>query len=290
MGGILISSATQALPRSIFGRNACALLGALLFAALAFSPVQSFAADDAPTIIIQPIAATDDDGLDDLEDIDGDSGLADPFEPVNRVIFKVNDTVDVVVLRPVALVYRTVIPPPLRKGLANFLANVSTPITLTNDILQGDMKRAETTVVRFFLNSVAGFGGLDDIASRAGWERHTEDFGQTLAVYGVPSGPYIVAPILGPSTPRHLVGRAVDVLANPWTWILWDASLLESSSPTLATLVSDRETAIETLDTVRESSPDYYATIKNLYEQSRQSEISNGEVAEDELPEIPDLR
>ena len=288
MGGTLISSVTQTLARSVSGRHARAFLGAVLLATFALSPVQSFATEDAPTIIIQPIAATDDDGLEDIDDID--SGLADPLEPVNRVIFTVNDTVDVVVLRPVALVYRTVIPPPLRKGLANFLANVSTPITLTNDILQGDMKRAETTVVRFFLNSVAGFGGLDDIASRAGWERHTEDFGQTLAVYGVPSGPYIVAPILGPSTPRHLVGRAVDVLANPWTWILWDASLLESTSPTLATLVSDREVAIETLDTVRESSPDYYATIKNLYEQSRQSEISNGEVAEDELPEIPDLR
>ena len=287
MGGTLINAAADALTRSVSGRHARALLGAVVLAVLVLSPVQSFATDGEP-IIIQPIAASGDDGLEDIDD--AGSGLDDPIEPVNRVIFKVNDTVDVIVLRPVALVYRTVIPPPLRKGLANFLANVSTPITLTNDILQGDMKRAETTVVRFFLNSVAGFGGLDDIAGRAGWERHTEDFGQTLAVYGVPSGPYIVAPILGPSTPRHLVGRAVDVLANPWTWILWDASILESASPTLATLVSDREVAIETLDTVRESSPDYYATIKNLYEQSRQSEISNGEVVEDELPEIPDLR
>jgi len=250
------------------------------------APSQSFAGNTT-TNIIQPVAATDDDIPDDFSD---DDGLADPLEGVNRAIFAVNDTVDIAVFRPVALVYRTVIPPPLRKGLANFLANASTPITLANDVLQGDMKRAETTVVRFFLNSVAGFGGLRDIAAEAGWERHTEDFGQTLAVYGVPSGPYIVAPLLGPSTPRHLVGRAVDILANPWTWILWDASTLESLSPTLAETVSGRESAIETLDATREGSPDYYVTLKNLYYQNRLSEINNGALMEEDLPDIPDVR
>ncbi|MGI9413954.1 MAG: MlaA family lipoprotein [Hyphomicrobiales bacterium] len=291
MRGALIVTATEFLTRSICGRYARAFFGAAILAALALAPVPGFAAGGEPVIIIQPIAATPDDEADGLEEISGEEAdLPDPLEGVNRVMFKVNDAVDMAVLRPVALVYRTVIPPPLRKGLANFLSNVATPITLTNDILQGNPKRAETTVVRFFLNSVAGFGGVDDIASRAGWERHTEDFGQTLAVYGVQSGPYLMVPIIGPSTPRHLVGRAVDVLANPWTWILWDTSLLESSAPTLATLVSDREFAIETLDTIRESSPDYYATIKNLYYQNRQSEINNGEVDDDDLPEIPDLR
>lgn len=250
------------------------------------APSPSFAGETS-TNIIQPVAATDDEISDDFSD---EGGLADPLEGVNRAIFAVNDTVDIAVFRPVALVYRTVIPPPLRKGLANFLANASTPITLANDVLQGDMKRAETTVVRFFLNSVAGFGGLRDIAAEAGWERHTEDFGQTLAVYGVPSGPYIVAPLLGPSTPRHLVGRAVDILANPWTWILWDASTLESLSPTLAETVSGRESAIETLDATREGSPDYYVTLKNLYYQNRLSEINNGALMEEDLPDIPDVR
>jgi phospholipid-binding lipoprotein MlaA len=233
-------------------------------------------------------------GDDDLDDLDAGYGsqmdLADPLEPINRVVFSVNDAIDIVVFRPVAIAFRAVVPPPVRLGLANFLSNAYSPITLANDILQGDMDRAETTMIRFFLNSVAGFGGIDDVATRAGWQRHHEDFGQTLAVWGFPSGPYIVAPILGPSTPRHLVGRAVDVLANPWTWILWDYSIVESASPTMASMVSERETAIEVIDNVRESSPDYYTTIKNLYWQNRVSEIANGEIAEDSLPDIPDLR
>jgi phospholipid-binding lipoprotein MlaA len=220
----------------------------------------------------------------------GQSDISDPLEPFNRAIFAVNDAIDIVVFRPVAITYRTVLPPPVRSGLANFLANASSPITLANDILQGDAKRAETTMVRFFLNTVAGFGGIDDVAGRAGWERHYEDFGQTLAVWGVPSGPYIVAPLLGPSTPRHLVGRAVDVLANPWTWILWNESTIASLSPTIAETVSGREEALDVLDSVRESSPDYYTTLRNLYWQNRVSEINNGEIIEDELADIPDIR
>lgn len=255
-----------------------------MFAAPQSSHADSYDPSDRHIIIVP--AATDgppEDGAD-------ETGLRDPFEGVNRVIFTINDTVDQVVLRPVALVYRTVVPRPLRKGLANFLANASTPVTLANDILQGDMKRAETTVVRFFLNSVAGFGGLNDVAAEAGWARHTEDFGQTLAVYGVPSGPYIVAPLLGPSTPRHLVGRAVDVLANPWTWILADTSFIESLSPTMAETLSARDEALETLAATREGSPDYYVTIKSLYHQNRQSEINNGAIVEEDLPDIPDVR
>ena len=99
-----------------------------------------------------------------------------------------------------------------------------------------------------------------------------------------------MAPLLGPSTPRHLVGRAVDILANPWTWILWDATTLESLSPTLAETVSGRDEAFEALDATREGSPDYYITLKSLYWQNRQSEINNGELMEDDLPDIPDVR
>ena len=267
------------------GRMLCVAMMAAMFTFAA--PLDRAQAGEGNMLMIQPVASTDDDIPDD--DFE-DDGLADPLEGLNRVIFTVNDTVDQVVLRPVALVFRTVVPQPLRKGLGNFLSNASTPITFANDVLQGNMKRAETTMVRFFLNTVAGFGGLHDVAAEAGWERHSEDFGQTMAVYGVPSGPYIVAPLLGPSTPRHLVGRAVDILANPWTWILWDATTLESLSPTLAETVSGRDEAFEALDATREGSPDYYITLKSLYWQNRQSEINNGELMEDDLPDIPDVR
>lgn len=237
---------------------------------------------DLQRIVIVP-AASD-------EALPSDAATDDPFEGVNRVVFAVNDAVDQMVLRPVAIIYRGFIPQPLRKGLGNFLANASSPITFANDVLQGNAKRAETTAVRFFLNSVAGFGGLHDVAAEAGWQRHTEDFGQTMAVYGVPAGPYIVAPLIGPSTPRHLVGRAVDILANPWTWILWDLSTVESLSPTMAETLSGRDDALETLDATREGSPDYYVTIKTLYQQNRKSEINNGAVVEEDLPDIPDLQ
>lgn len=278
---------TAGIPRIAWAP--CARLSAVfcIFALVAaVAAPQSSHAEGGHDIVIVPIASDEVPPDDDY----ADTGLDDPLEDVNRVMFAVNDSVDQVVLRPVALVYRTVLPQPVRRGLANFLANVSTPVTLANDILQGDMKRAETTFVRFFLNSVAGFGGLKDIAAEAGWERHTEDFGQTLAVYGVPSGPYIVAPLLGPATPRHLVGRAVDILANPWTWILADVSLIESLSPTMAEVISGRDEGFEALDATREGSPDYYVTIKSLYEQNRQSEINNGEIFEEDLPDIPDVR
>ena len=211
----------------------------------------------------------------------------DPLEPVNRVMFAVNDGLDFLVIRPVAEIYRAVLPSFVRRGIGNFLSNVATPITLANDLLQGEWLRAETTMVRFMLNSTAGLGGLDDIAGRIGHPRHTEDFGQTLAVYGVPSGPYLVLPIIGPSSPRDAVGLVVDLLADPWFWLLADEDTLTRLAPTAVRIIHARSNAIESLDSIRETSPDYYASIRSLYVQNRQSEIRNGR--DDELPDIPDV-
>ncbi len=215
--------------------------------------------------------------------------IHDPLEPVNRAIFAVNDGLDIVVIRPIAEVYRTLLPSFLRRGIGNFLANVATPVTLANDFLQGDLQRAETTMVRFMLNTTAGLGGLNDIAADAGYAKHTEDFGQTLATWGLPSGPYLVLPVLGPSTPRHAVGRVVDMFANPWFWLLADEDIYTRLAPTAVTVINARSELIEELDTVRETSPDYYEAIKNLYVQNRLSEISNGETSDDLLPDIPDI-
>lgn len=215
--------------------------------------------------------------------------LSDPIEPVNRAIYGFNDAVDTVLLRPVAEMYRAVVPSFLRTGIYNVISNATSPITLVNDVLQGEGKRAEETLVRFLVNTTVGFGGFVDAAQHAGIEPHTEDFAQTLAVYGVPSGPYIVAPIIGPSTPRHLFGRVVDAAANPFTWLLMDATLLESSSPLMAEVVTTREANLDQLDALRESSPDFYATLKDVYYQRRLAEIRNGRVVEEDLPDIPEF-
>lgn len=211
----------------------------------------------------------------------------DPLEPINRVMFAVNDGLDFLVIRPVAEVYRAVLPSFVRRGIGNFLSNVSTPITLANDLLQGEWTRAETTMVRFMLNTTAGLGGLRDIAGEIGYARHTEDFGQTLAVYGVPSGPYLVLPVIGPSNPRDAVGLVVDLLADPWFWLLADEDTATRLAPTAARIIHARSNAIESIDAIRSTSPDYYASMRSLYAQNRRSEINNGR--DDALPDIPDF-
>ena len=212
----------------------------------------------------------------------------DPLEPVNRVIFAVNDGLDAVIIRPVATVYKAVLPAFVRRGIGNFLSNVATPVTLANDLLQGEWRRAENTIVRFMLNTTVGAAGLVDVARHVGYQRHTEDFGQTLAVHGVPSGPYLVLPILGPSSPRHAVGRVVDMFANPWFWLLADEETVIRLTPGAVSVVHARSKSLESLDAIRETSPDYYVSIRSVYTQNREAEIRNGEESEDDLPDIPD--
>lgn len=213
--------------------------------------------------------------------------LADPVEPINRIVFAINDGLDFILLRPIAFVYKTVLPGFVRRAVGNFLSNVATPITLTNDLLQGEWDRAGNTLIRFAINTTAGIGGLDDLAARAGYPRHYEDFGQTLGKYGVPSGPYLVLPIIGPATPRHLVGRVADMFLNPWTYILYDEDVLIRLIPSVVELINTRAENLETLDSIRSTSTDYYTSIKSIYWQNRKSEIANGRIVVEELPDIP---
>ena len=128
----------------------------------------------------------------------------DPLEPFNRAVFQVNLFLDRVILKPVAIMYRNVTPEFVREGVDNFLANLRTPVVLANDLLQGQFDRGELTLGRFMLNTIIGVGGLVDVGGMVGMpERHSEDFGQTLAVYGVGSGPYLMLPLLGPSNPAR---------------------------------------------------------------------------------------
>ncbi len=246
----------------------------------------------AAFLIVSPVSAASHSGQAASAETSSSSGsgeINDPFEGLNRVLFFINDGLDTMFLRPIAVAYTTFIPAPVRRGVDNFMANVATPVTLSNDILQGEWQRAGITAKRFVINSTVGLGGLVDYAATQGLPKHTEDFGQTLAVYGVDSGPYIFVPILGPSTPRHLVGRAVDLLSDPWTYILYHRSLLVQLAPKAVVGASYRGRNDVALNSIKETSGDYYTSIKNLYSQSRRDAINNGEVDDNDLVDIPEF-
>ena len=138
----------------------------------------------------------------------------DPAEPTNRFFYRVNDGLDTYVLAPIARGYRYAVPGAVRRPVQNVLANLSSPIIFANDVLQTRPRRAGDTLMRFLINSTAGVGGLFDVASRGGVPKHDQDFGLTLGHYGVPSGPYLVLPLFGPSTVRDAVGFGIVCRAD----------------------------------------------------------------------------
>jgi phospholipid-binding lipoprotein MlaA len=201
----------------------------------------------------------------------------DPLEPMNRTLFYVHAGIDFVTLRPAAQVYRAVIPPPVRQGIRNALGNLRAPTILMNDVLQGNVDRGARTAARFLINSTLGLGGLVDVADwQFGMPGHDEDFGQTLAVWGVGEGPYLFLPILGPSNPRDLLGYGVDVVASPWFWLGQgpEVDALRWSYAGIAA-IDGRENALDTVDRALETSLDPYTTLRSLYRQYRASEIRN---------------
>lgn len=201
----------------------------------------------------------------------------DPLEPVNRQIFEFNRVLDGLILEPVARLYRIIFPGLVRDGIENVLDNARTPVILLNDVLQGEWQRAETTTGRFMLNTILGVGGLIDVAGIAGMpEHHDEDFGQTLAVWGVGSGPYLMLPVLGPSNPRDATGRVVGIFTDP---ISLFAPTEVSASRTATEGVTFREENIETIEELERTSLDFYAATRTLVRQLRANAIRNGEPA-----------
>ena len=198
----------------------------------------------------------------------------DPLETFNRGSFGFNLFLDRLLLKPIAEGYRLVTPGFVRTGVSNFVFNLKAPVTVANDLLQGEPTRATESVGRFMFNTILGFGGLVDVGGMLGMpERHTEDFGQTLAVYGVGSGPYIMLPLLGPSNPRDLAGTVVDFVFDPLTFIApSDLSLARSGVEVL----SLREANIETVEELERTSIDFYAATRTLSRQLRDNEIRNG--------------
>lgn len=209
--------------------------------------------------------------------------IADPLEPMNRFFFDVNEFLDTLILRPVAEVYRNILPEPVRDSVRNFLRNLNTPVILANDLLQGESKRAETTFNRFLINTTLGIVGLFDVAFDMGHPYHDEDFGQTLAVWGADEGIYLVLPILGPMSTRHGAGRVVDIFLDPLTYVSLNNPDLNYIFWTKAgvNIVDIRSRNIETLDQLKRESLDFYSLIRSVYRQNRQNEIRNGKPLDD---------
>jgi len=202
------------------------------------------------------------------------NALNDPLEPTNRVIYEINDGIDVVILRPLALVYRAVLPDPARQGVRNVLDNLASPVVLANDMMQGKPKRAGDTFMRLVINSTIGVAGLFDVATGLGYPRHSSDFGMTLAVWGAGEGPYLMLPLLGPSNPRDAVGRGADIAMDPFTWI-GKGSTVDALgyARTGTNAVDTRSRYIDDLDRLKAQALDPYATVRSLYKQNRQATI-----------------
>ncbi|WP_404384716.1 VacJ family lipoprotein [Caenispirillum salinarum] len=209
----------------------------------------------------------------------------DPLETYNRAMFQVNDAVDTVLIRPVAWTYKNVVPGHFQYQIDSFLNNLSAPVVLANDILQGDPDRAFNTFMRFLLNSTFGLAGINDFAAEAGFPRHEEDFGQTLAVWGVQDGPYLVLPILGPSNPRDTIGMVVDSFMDPFNYLA-RANSAEAFpwGRRVASGIDTRAELIPQYNNLKEESVDFYATIRSAYRQRRAAEIENRTESSD-LPE-----
>ncbi|HEY1707663.1 MAG TPA: VacJ family lipoprotein [Rhizomicrobium sp.] len=210
----------------------------------------------------------------------------DPLEPMNRAIFNANDKLDEAVALPVAKAYVKVVPEPVRTGVHNVIANLDTPVTFANDVLQGDFSRAAESLFRFSINSTFGLAGLIDVGAKADVPAHTEDFGQTLGVYGVHEGPYLVLPLLGPSNPRDAIGEVADIFMDPLTYMRFHGRNAILISKEVLTVVDERADNIDNIQQIKDSSVDYYATTRSLYRQHRNSEISNGKAPTNDLPDL----
>jgi phospholipid-binding lipoprotein MlaA len=201
----------------------------------------------------------------------------DPLEPLNRRIFDANQFLDSILLRPAAKVYVFTVPEDARAAIRQVLDNMKEPTLVFNNALQGEFARAGISLGRFAINSTVGFGGIIDVATLSGIERQPADFGQTLFVWGLPSGPYLVLPILGPSNPRDALGMAVDSYADPFAILATAHGVTElTTARLLANGVDQRTRLLDLLDDLKKNSLDFYAQLRSLAQQHREAELHHG--------------
>ena len=206
----------------------------------------------------------------------------DPWEGMNRGIYKFNDVVDRATLKPVAKGYKKVMPEWFRHGVGNFFSNLQYPATIINQLLQGKAKLAARDTGRLLTNTLLGFGGILDPASRVGLDKNDEDLGQTLGMWGVPSGPFIMLPFLGPTTIRDAPSSFAEFFLDPLTYsdvqweVLWGMRALD---------IVDVRAQYLALDPVIQRSYDPYAFVRNSWLQRREYQVRDGDVPEENLEE-----
>jgi len=204
---------------------------------------------------------------------------SDPLERMNRGIFWFNEQVDRWALKPAATAWDFVLPDPVQRAIDHVLVNASFPIRTANCLLQGKPKLAGIDVARFGINTTIGVAGIWDPAARFGLEFHDEDFGQTLGVWGLPEGPYLMLPFLGPSNVRDGVGLAVDSMSRVWPWF---APFYVSMSLAVGDAVNDRSLVLGDVEEARAASLDFYAGVRSAYLSRRRAAVADAETVEDE--------
>jgi phospholipid-binding lipoprotein MlaA len=207
----------------------------------------------------------------------------DPWEPLNRSVFEFNEGLDAYVLKPVVTGYRFILPEFVRDGIYNVFSNYKDIYTALNNLLQGKPSYAFNDLMRVVVNTTMGLGGLIDLATPGGLEKHNEDFGQTLGVWGVPSGPYVVLPFFGPSSVRDTFGTVADIQTDYLFQYIDDVGL--RNGITALRVVNARNTYFEAGDLLDGAAIDKYSFMRDAYIQRREYQINEGR--EDEEPVMP---
>lgn len=210
----------------------------------------------------------------------------DPWEGYNRAVFKFNDRLDRAITKPVARGYQKITPDFIERSVGSFFSNLGEITNALNNLLQGNVVKAGSDLSRFTLNSTFGIGGLFDVASSAGLEKHNEDFGQTLAVWGVDSGPYFMLPVLGPSTVRDSGGLVVDYFSHPLVYVEDSHTRI----PLTLLMFNDlRSQALKVEDLLGTEFYDPYSTLRDFWLERRKLLIANGQPSPDASSDDIDL-
>jgi phospholipid-binding lipoprotein MlaA len=268
---------------------------ALALLILSLSGARAHAVDPLPgdTLILHQAHGGTDPLFDDHdEESEHARNFPDPLENTNRGVLRFNGGVDRWLLDPITATYGFVFPGPIKRSIRRFLDNINSPAIMVNDLLQREWQDAGTTTGRLVVNTTVGIGGLFDPAARLGMPRHQSDFGQTLALAGMPSGPFLMLPVLGPNTTRDTFGGIVDMFLRPTTLLLAPGTQIIFNTIEGGTSgIVKREANIQAIRALRDSSVDYYAALRNAYYQDRVAQIWAGRehhraiAAEDKAPE-----
>lgn len=241
------------------------LLWLILFSGIAY-------ADVLPKYSYSEVYIYDNQDIDsNMENNMSDGTIKDPFIVLNKHVFNINYFIDSAILSPIAETYIAVIPDRGRARVGNFVSNLGEPINFVNLILQGKFDKARISLGRFMTNTVLGCAGIMDVATALNLKYNGEDFGQTLAHYSVPSGPYLVAPIIGPTSVRDISGKIVDFFIDPFKYSL---NKPERNTVSALNMLHKRSSVNQVIKTIN-NSLDPYETSKVLYTQNRASSINN---------------